>query len=132
VLGIQCAPVTWPIGMGKRLKGVVHLVTGEVHLAERGPQLHPPGFDHLRRWTRAARAHRPEMLASCATSSNWCRAPAARSTSEAYLAGQQTPVFFGSGINNFGVQAAAGFFVDWAPPPQPRDHHAQVEPAKTS
>src|SRR3546814_683250 len=27
VLGIQCAPVTWPIGMGKRLKGVVHLVT---------------------------------------------------------------------------------------------------------
>src|SRR5690606_30129995 len=27
VLGIQCAPVTWPIGMGKRLKGVVHLVS---------------------------------------------------------------------------------------------------------
>src|SRR5881392_681743 len=32
VLNIQCAPVTWPIGMGQRLKGVVHLVTGEVHL----------------------------------------------------------------------------------------------------
>src|SRR3982751_132777 len=36
VLGIQCAPVTWPIGMGKRLKGVVHLVTGEVHIFEQG------------------------------------------------------------------------------------------------
>src|SRR5690606_30207553 len=36
VLGIQCAPVTWPIGMGKRLKGVVHLVSGEVHLYEQG------------------------------------------------------------------------------------------------
>ena len=36
VLGIQCAPVTWPIGMGQRLKGVVHLVTGEVHLYEQG------------------------------------------------------------------------------------------------
>ena len=36
VLGIQCAPVTWPIGMGSRLKGVVHLVTGEVHLYEPG------------------------------------------------------------------------------------------------
>ena len=36
VLGIQCAPVTWPIGMGQRLKGVVHLVTGEVHLFEQG------------------------------------------------------------------------------------------------
>src|SRR5436190_20953605 len=36
VLGIQCAPVTWPIGMGKRLKGVVHLLTGEVHVFEQG------------------------------------------------------------------------------------------------
>src|SRR3546814_10704087 len=36
VLGIQCAPVTWPIGMGQRLMGVVHLVTGEVHLYEQG------------------------------------------------------------------------------------------------
>src|SRR5213075_3458313 len=36
VLRIQCAPVTWPIGMGQRLKGVVHLVTGEVHVFEPG------------------------------------------------------------------------------------------------
>src|SRR3989475_11063402 len=36
VLKIQCAPVTWPIGMGQRLKGVVHLLTGEVHLYEPG------------------------------------------------------------------------------------------------
>ena len=36
VLGIQCAPITWPIGMGKRLKGVYHLVRDEVHLYEAG------------------------------------------------------------------------------------------------
>ncbi|MFZ9934312.1 MAG: GTP-binding protein, partial [Arenimonas sp.] len=36
VLGIQCAPVIWPIGMGQRLKGVVHLLSGEVHLFEPG------------------------------------------------------------------------------------------------
>ena len=36
VLGIQCAPVIWPIGMGSRLKGVVHLLSGEVHLFEPG------------------------------------------------------------------------------------------------
>src|SRR6187399_3588510 len=36
VLGIQCAPITWPIGMGSRLKGVVHLITGEVHIYEQG------------------------------------------------------------------------------------------------
>ena len=36
VLGIQCAPITWPIGMGKRLKGVYHLVDDAVHLYESG------------------------------------------------------------------------------------------------
>jgi peptide chain release factor 3 len=36
VLGIACAPVTWPIGMGKRLKGVYHLLLDEVHVFEPG------------------------------------------------------------------------------------------------
>src|SRR5210317_2642923 len=36
VLGIQCAPITWPIGMGKRLKGVYHLQDDAVHLYESG------------------------------------------------------------------------------------------------
>ena len=36
VLKIQCAPVTWPIGMGRRLKGVYHLLDDEVHLYEPG------------------------------------------------------------------------------------------------
>ena len=36
VLKIQCAPVTWPLGMGGRLKGVYHLLDDEVHLYEPG------------------------------------------------------------------------------------------------
>jgi len=36
VLGIQCAPVTWPIGMGRRLKGIYHLIRDEIHLYESG------------------------------------------------------------------------------------------------
>ncbi len=36
VLGIACAPLTWPIGMGKRLKGVYHLLLDEVHVFEPG------------------------------------------------------------------------------------------------
>ena len=32
ILNIQCAPVTWPIGMGNRFKGVYNLYTDEVHL----------------------------------------------------------------------------------------------------
>ncbi len=60
VLGIQCAPMTWPIGMGKRLKGVVHLVDGRSAPVRAGPQLHPPGLDHLLLDRRSApgRTHR--------------------------------------------------------------------------
>jgi len=39
---------------------------------------------------------------------------------QAYRAGQQTPVFFGSAVNNFGVQLLLDFFVEHAPPPQAR------------
>ena len=37
-----------------------------------------------------------------------------------FLAGHQTPVFFGSGVNNFGVMEVLDALVDLAPPPQPR------------
>jgi peptide chain release factor 3 len=51
---------------------------------------------------------------------------------QAFLAGRQTPVFFGSAINNFGVQEVLQALVEWAPPPQPRDGTLRiVEPAET-
>jgi peptide chain release factor 3 len=40
---------------------------------------------------------------------------------QAYLEGRQTPVFFGSAINAFGVTALLDTFVDWAPAPLPRE-----------
>ena len=122
VLGIQCAPVTWPIGMGQRLKGVVHLVTGEVHLYEQGrnftrqdstifasiddPQLEARiGGDMLREL-------RDELELVQGASHPFDPAE--------YLAGRQTPVFFGSAVNNFGVQLLLDFFVEHAPSPKPR------------
>ena len=45
---------------------------------------------------------------------------------EAFLAARQTPVFFGSAINNFGVQEILQALTDWAPPPQPRDGTTRV------
>src|SRR5690606_34081091 len=50
---------------------------------------------------------------------------------EDFLAGKQTPVFFGSAINNFGVQEVLQALLDWAPQPQPRDAGVRaVEPAE--
>jgi small GTP-binding protein len=82
VLGIQCAPITWPIGMGQRLKGVVHLVTGEVHLYEQGRNFTRQdstifaSLDDPGNWKRASV---PRCWPNCATNWNWCRAPRMRS-----------------------------------------------------
>jgi len=133
VLGIQCAPVTWPIGMGQRLKGVVHLASGEVHLYESGRNFTRqdstifPGIDDPRLAQRigaAALAELREELELVQGASH----PFDRG---AYLAGRQTPVFFGSAVNNFGVQPLLDFFVEHAPPPQPRATTTRVvDPAE--
>jgi len=122
VLGIACAPLTWPIGMGKRLKGVYHLLLDEVHVFEPGKNftrqdstifkgLDAPGLlekigDEAMRELR----EELELVQGAAPSFDM----------EEYLAGRQTPVFFGSAVNNFGVQLLLDFFVDNAPSPRPR------------
>ncbi|WP_164162339.1 peptide chain release factor 3 [Stenotrophomonas maltophilia] len=122
VLGIQCAPVTWPIGMGQRLKGVVHLLTGEVHLYEPGrnftrqdstifPSIDAPGL---------AEKIGAQMLADLRDELELVQGASHPFDLQAYRAGKQTPVFFGSGVNNFGVQPLLDFFVEHAPSPQAR------------
>ncbi len=123
VLGIQCAPITWPIGMGKRLKGVVHLVTGEVHLYE-------PGRNFTRQdSTIFASIDDPKLearigadaLAEVRGELELVLGASHPFDKDKYLAGEQTPVFFGSAVNNFGVQLLLDFFVEHAPPPQPHE-----------
>ena len=133
VLGIQCAPVTWPIGMGSRLKGVVHLATGEVHLYETGrnftrqdstifASIDDPGVEA---------AIGANMLAELRDELELVQGASHPFDAAKYRAGAQTPVFFGSAVNNFGVQPLLDFFVEHAPPPQP---HAtttrEVDPAE--
>ena len=122
VLGIQCAPVTWPIGMGKRLKGVVHLLTGEVHLFEQGRNFTRqdstifPSVDD----PRLEAAIGEIMLRELREELELVEGASHPFDLEAYLAGKQTPVFFGSAVNNFGVQLLLDFFVEHAPSPRPR------------
>ncbi len=122
VLKIQCAPVTWPIGMGQRLKGVVHLITGEVHLYEAGknftrqdstifPSIDDPGVEA---------AIGADMLSALHDELELVEGASHPFDRDAYLRGEQAPVFFGSAVNNFGVQPLLDFFVDHAPSPLPR------------
>ncbi len=121
ILQIQCAPATWPIGMGKRFKGVYDLRADKTHLfsAQHGGKIKSgeviDGIDNPRMdEVLGDQAHelREEM--------DLVQGASHPLDLEAYLAGRQTPVFFGSAINNFGVRELLDAFVEYAPPPRPR------------
>jgi peptide chain release factor 3 len=122
VLNIECAPITWPIGMGKRLKGVYHLLDDEVHLYEAGRNFTRQDSTILRGLDDPELEQRigADALAELREELELVQGASHPFDEERYLAGQQTPVFFGSGINNFGVQPLLDFFADHAPAPQPR------------
>jgi len=130
-LKIECAPISWPIGMGKSFRGVYHLLQDRLLRFAPGAEkrtsieeirgLDNPQLDELF----------PDEIASVRADVGLIRDASAPFQREEFLAGLQSPVFFGSGINNFGVQEVLQALVDWAPPPQPRDGGRRlVEPAE--
>ncbi|TCT21523.1 peptide chain release factor 3 [Thiobaca trueperi] len=132
VLKIRCSPVTWPIGMGKRFKGVFDLRTGRTHLfsAQHGGRITEgeiiEGLDNPRMdevLGDQAQELRDEMELVLGASHPLDQ--------DAYLAGKQTPVFFGSAINNFGVRELLDAFVEYAPPPRARQtRQREVTPSE--
>ena len=121
VLKVPCAPVTWPIGMGSRLKGVYHLMLDEVHVYESGRNFTRQdstifkGLDDPALLVRIG----ADMLRELRDELELVQGASHPFDPDAYLAGRQTPVFFGSAVNNFGVQPLLDFFVEHAPSPQP-------------
>jgi len=122
VLQIPCAPITWPIGMGSRLKGVYHLLLDEVHIFEAGRNFTRQDSTIFKGLDDPALAERlgAEALAELRDELDLVRGASHSFEIEAYLAGRLTPVFFGSAVNNFGVQLLLDFFVEHAPSPKPR------------
>jgi peptide chain release factor 3 len=121
VLGIQCAPITWPIGMGKRLKGVYHLLDDTVHLYESGRNYVTQQAEIIEGLDN------PRLDEKLGTDADELRGEIelVQGAShifdpQAYLDGDQTPVFFGSAINNFGVTPLLDAFVAHAPAPGSR------------
>jgi peptide chain release factor 3 len=120
-LGMEVVPFTWPVGMGKHFHGVMDL-------REQRMRVFAPGEDRQRdddevlkglfnplyaerfgaEWTHAN--HDIELLQAAAPPFDEAE----------FLAGRQTPMFFGSAINNFGVQEVLDALVDLAPPPSSR------------
>ncbi len=130
VLAIGCAPVTWPIGMGKRFKGVFHVLENSVHLfsathkgrVQEGKVIHGlenPLLDEVLGAQAQELRESVELVRGASHSFD----------PDAYLRGELTPVFFGSAINNFGVKELLDSFTAHAPGPKPRDTATRtVEP----
>lgn len=122
VLGIQALPMNWPLGNGPEFRGVFDRETNEVHLFERSsggayraPEQVAGVDDPLVENTMdpgAFERFREEigLLEGAGTTFDL----------EQVRAGQVTPVFFGSAMNNFGVQLLLDRFLRLAPPPAPR------------
>ncbi len=130
ILKIQCTPVTWPIGMGRELKGIYHLLEDRIYVyqaGEKGRAGTHATIDGL------ASDVASEFLGDRATAFRdeveLVRGASPTFSTDAYMAGKQTPVFFGSAINNFGVTELLTAFVTHAPGPLPRETTSRtVEP----
>ena len=121
VLKIACAPLTWPIGMGRDLRGVYHLLEDRIYVyqaAEKGRVGTHETIDGLE--SDAAAAFLGDRAQAFRDEVDLVRGGAHPFSREEYLAGRQTPVFFGSAINNFGVTELLSAFVEYAPEPLPR------------
>ncbi|MBS3803924.1 MAG: peptide chain release factor 3 [Oleiphilaceae bacterium] len=122
VLDIACAPVTWPIGMGKNFKGVYHLLRDEVILYQSG-QGH--AIQEERIISGIASPQLDEILGEYAAELRdeieLVKGASHDFDQAAFLAGKLTPVFFGTALGNFGVDHMLDGLVEWAPTPQPRD-----------
>ncbi|MGJ8517442.1 peptide chain release factor 3 [Carnimonas bestiolae] len=120
VLSIQCAPVTWPVGMGKAFKGVYHLLEDRVYLYTQGQGNRIPDEKFIE---GIDSSELDEVLGSHGAAELRDEIELVRGASnefdlDAYRRGELTPVFFGTAMGNFGVREMLNGFVEYAPAPQ--------------
>src|SRR5210317_2062342 len=122
ILKIQCSPITWPIGMGSRLKGVYHLLQDKIYLYEKVGREKAAsircveGLD-----SDEASEVLGDMAEDFREEVELVKGACPELSIDDYLAARQTPVFFGSAISNFGVKELLDEFVEHAPSPLPHE-----------
>jgi len=127
ILNIQCAPMTWPIGMGKNFKGVFHLYNDCVHLfsATHGGKIQQgeviQGLDNPELDEKLG-----SMAGDLRDEIELVKGASHEFNVDAYRQGKLTPVFFGSAINNFGILELLDSLDEFAPIPQSRDGSARI------
>ncbi|WP_428102753.1 peptide chain release factor 3 [Candidatus Rariloculus sp.] len=132
VLRIECAPVTWPIGMGRDFRGVYHIGEDCIYLYQGRDGSVLPTTDRIEGLGSSCAAERLGSTADALREEvELIRGVAPAFDRSRYLAARQTPVFFGAALHNFGVEQLVDAFVEHGPPPQPHDAaERQVDPSE--
>jgi peptide chain release factor 3 len=121
-LGIECAPLTWPVGMGSRFKGAYDVRNGELRLfsATHGGKAQEAQVIIRSLEDERLDTYLGDLAEDLRADMELLREAGTPFAPERYLRGEQTPVFFGSAINNFCVRELQDTFVALAPAPRPR------------
>jgi peptide chain release factor 3 len=127
VLKIKCAPIYWPLGMGKEFKGVYNLYTDKIHVYQQG-QGHQISDDIQIEGSDTEKVK--ELLGDYADDFmdeiELVKGASHEFDLDAYLKGELTPVYFGTALGNFGVREMLDDFVQWAPAPQDRETESRT------
>src|SRR5581483_9669772 len=134
VLAIRTSPITWPIGMGRELRGIYHLLEDRIYAYEAGEK---GRVGENRTIQGLASPEAREFLGDIAAAFDeeieLVKGATEPFDAQAYRAGKQTPVFFGSAIQNFGVEELLSSFTTHAPGPLPREARERtVEPTESA
>lgn len=121
VLKIRCAPINWPLGMGRDFKGVYNLYTDTIHVYRPGQGSHLSDDVRIHGLNSAeAREFLADEYQAVKESIELLRGASHEFNLDDYLAGTLTPVYFGTALGNFSVREMLDDFVEWAPSPRDR------------
>jgi peptide chain release factor 3 len=128
ILKIQCSPLTWPIGMGKEFKGVYDISAKTIRVFQ--PDVNQRTFEIVTLESLddpLLNKLAGEMLADqLREDMELLEGAGTPFSKEAYLAGDITPVFFGSALNSFGVHEFLDGFLKFSPLPRSREATERV------
>ena len=123
VLGMPTIPFSWPVGMGKRFGGVFDLKKRRMRVFRAGDDKAGASDDGMLEGldNPVAQARFGDAFSQARDEIELVEGASPPFDADTFRRGEQTPVFFGSAINNFGVREVLDALVDLAPPPGPRD-----------
>lgn len=120
-LGMGVVPFTWPVGMGKLFGGVLDLRKQQMRVFTPGEERATQDDEIIDGLANPVLGERfGAAYEQAAGEIELVQGAAPPFDAAEFLAGRQTPMFFGSAINNFGVREVLDALVDLAPAPGPR------------